>query len=80
MRAEVTLDISPPPRFEIPDDVQTALDQDDEASDVFAHLSLARQREYVAWIDSASRVETRLRRISQMLYELRQRLLRSSRL
>jgi hypothetical protein len=80
VRAEVTLDISPPPRFEIPHDVQAALDQDDEASDVFVHLSLARQREYVAWIESASRVETRQRRISQMLYELRQRLLRSSRL
>ena len=80
VRVEVTLDTPEPPRFEIPAYLRSALDTDEEASDVFTHLSMNRQREYVAWIESAPRDETRQRRISQMIYELRQRLLRSSRL
>lgn len=70
----------PPPRFEIPAYFRAALDQDDDASQAFAHLSIHRQREYVAWIESASRDETRQRRVAQTIYELRQRPLRSSRL
>jgi hypothetical protein len=77
---EVALDAPPPPRFEIPAYFRAALDGDEEASGAFAHLSLPRQREYIAWLESASREETRQRRVAQTIYELRQRLLRSSRL
>jgi Bacteriocin-protection, YdeI or OmpD-Associated/Domain of unknown function (DUF1905) len=77
---QVAFETPPPPRFEVPFDIRDALDQDEEASEVFTHLSLHRQREYIAWIESASREETRHRRISQTIYELKQRSLRSSRL
>jgi uncharacterized protein YdeI (YjbR/CyaY-like superfamily) len=55
------------PRDEIPvpHDLQIELHDDPEAAAAFAALPPSRQREYIDWIVSAGRPETRVHRVEQ---------------
>ena len=56
-----------PPRDEVPvpHDLQIELHDDPEAAAAFAALPPSRQREYIDWIISAKRPETRMRRVEE---------------
>ena len=50
---------------EVPEDIQEALDVYPEISEFFHNMSFTHRREYVEWISSAKKEETRLRRIEK---------------
>lgn len=49
--------------LEVPEDLSQALNARSEASECFARMPYSHQKEYVEWISSAKRPETRIRRI-----------------
>lgn len=49
----------------VPHDLQTELHDDPEAAAAFAALPPSHRREYVEWIVSARRPETRTRRVEE---------------
>lgn len=55
------------PRLEtpVPHDLQIELHDDPEAAAAFAALPPSHQREYIDWIISAVRPETRMRRVEE---------------
>ena len=55
---------------DVPDDLSTALAAHPEAARRFEHLSYSHRKEYVEWIDSAKRAETRARRLEQTVVML----------
>ncbi|MGH2700900.1 MAG: YdeI/OmpD-associated family protein [Actinomycetota bacterium] len=59
-----------PRKIEMPDDLRSALDEDDEARLAFEALSFTHRREYVEWITEAKRDETRQRRIRKAVQML----------
>jgi len=64
-----------PRSAEIPKDLAAALAKHHEAKAVFDALAISHQAEYVRWIGSAKKAETRQRRIArtvEMLEEKRQ--------
>lgn len=68
----VTLDRDDAPReAEVPDDLALALDNDPEAGDQFREFSYSKQKEYVDWILSAKKAETRQSRIEKALIKIR---------
>jgi Bacteriocin-protection, YdeI or OmpD-Associated/Domain of unknown function (DUF1905) len=70
-RLMVTLALDEQPRtVDVPDDLARELERDPGAHSAFARLSYTNQKEYVAWIQSAKRPETRLRRIAQTVEKL----------
>jgi hypothetical protein len=70
---EITLERDDQPRtVEVPDDLAQALARDPEASQVFESLSFTNRKEYVSWITSARRAETRQRRLVEVPALLRQ--------
>ena len=72
MPVEVTLTLDDEPRqIEIPDDLAAAFAGDPGAQDAFDRLSFTHRREYVEWVTSAKREETRTRRVAQTLEMLR---------
>ena len=58
------------PAPEIPDDLQRALDASAEAKSAFMKLPPSHQREYLEWITSAKKEETRARRVAETLKRL----------
>ena len=48
----------------VPDDLRSALADDDAAPEAFEKLSYTHRREYVEWIEEAKRPDTRARRIA----------------
>ena len=67
---EVTITLqedAEPRRVDLAEDVAAALAAQPGAAAAFAQLAYTHQREYVQWIEEAKRVDTRARRISQML-------------
>jgi uncharacterized protein YdeI (YjbR/CyaY-like superfamily) len=56
---------SAPRSLEIPEDLAVALQSHAAAASAFAKLSYSHQKEYVDWIISAKKEETRARRIAQ---------------
>jgi Bacteriocin-protection, YdeI or OmpD-Associated/Domain of unknown function (DUF1905) len=56
---------------DIPDELRTALDGDDEAHTAFESLSYSHRKEYANWIVEAKREETRRRRVGETLERLR---------
>lgn len=58
--------------MEIPEDVQEALDRNDEAAVFFGKLSYSHRKEYIQWILSAKKAETRSKRIGQAIEMLAQ--------
>jgi hypothetical protein len=72
MPVEVTLALDGEPRtVQVPDDLAAAFAGNSEACAAFDCLSFTHQREYVEWITSAKRKETRTRRVAQTLEMLR---------
>jgi uncharacterized protein YdeI (YjbR/CyaY-like superfamily) len=70
---EVALERDDAPRVvEVPDDLAEALAADDAGRAAFAGLSYSHRREYVEWVTSAKRAETRSRRVVQALERLRE--------
>ena len=64
----VVMEVDTAPRVvDVPEDFAEALSQNPGASDRFHGMSYSHQSEYVEWIRSAKRVETRARRIGQAL-------------
>jgi hypothetical protein len=64
----VTMELDPEQRVvEIPDDLLEALLSQPEAKERFEKMPYSHQKEYVSWIVSAKRVETRQRRIEQAI-------------
>lgn len=51
----------------IPSDLAALFEKNKAAADFFASLSYTRQKEYVVWITSAKKVETREKRLLQTL-------------
>lgn len=49
----------------VPHDLQIELHDDPEAAAAFAALPPSHQREYIDWIISATRPETRMRRVEE---------------
>ena len=66
MRVVMSLDTAPR-TVEIPPDLKRALESDGKYSRLFEELSYSRQKEFVDWLESAKREETRRRRIAQSL-------------
>ena len=52
---------------EIPPDFMQAMQSDRKYSELFEELSYSRQKEFVDWLESAKREETRERRMAQSL-------------
>jgi hypothetical protein len=64
---DVTLALDEEPRdVTLPDDLAALLDADPEARTSFEALSFTNRKEYVSWLDSAKRPETRQRRLQQV--------------
>jgi hypothetical protein len=62
----VILRLDTEPRVtEVPPDLQAALDPHPEAAEFFATLAPSHKKEYVVWIDSAKKPETRTARIAK---------------
>ena len=55
---------------EIPEDLQVALDTAPQIREIFELLSYSRKREYVQWITSAKKEETRKARVEKTLIKL----------
>ena len=71
---EVTVELDEEPRtVEVPLELETALDGDDDARTAFDALSYSHRREYAEWVAEAKRDETRERRIAKTLEQLRER-------
>ncbi len=79
LRAAVDLDLNPdilppPPRkrepLEIPDDFAAALKKNKKAAASFAAFAPTYQREYIIWVSSAKREETRQKRLAESLSAL----------
>jgi uncharacterized protein YdeI (YjbR/CyaY-like superfamily) len=51
----------------IPDELEAALTRDTKAKAIFEGLSYSHRKEYVDWITSAKRPETRARRIDDAM-------------
>ncbi|MBL0385204.1 YdeI/OmpD-associated family protein [Tumebacillus sp. ITR2] len=57
---------------EVPEDFQAALNESAQAKDLFDNLAYSHRKEYVTWITSAKREETRTRRIAQAIEKLQE--------
>lgn len=55
---------------EVPEDLQQALNESAAAKELFDTLAYSHRKEYVEWITSAKREETRIRRIGQAIEKL----------
>lgn len=62
-----------PPSYKMPDAFRRALEKDPAAKDFFEHLAPSHKKQYVAWIASAKREETRERRVEKALSMLHAR-------
>jgi hypothetical protein len=70
---DVDIEIDTEPRVAtLPDDLATALSTDGEALQRFEKLAFTHQNEYVRWIESAKRPETRHRRVCEAVTMLHQ--------
>jgi len=63
VRVSIELDTEPR-TVTVPDDLRSALADDDAAREAFEKLSYTHRREYVEWIEEAKRPDTRARRIA----------------
>jgi hypothetical protein len=65
--------VVPPKALQIPDDLQTALSNDTIATKFFQELSPGYQKDFVQWVTSAKRIETRIDRISKVVKMCREK-------
>jgi hypothetical protein len=71
-RVAVSLELDEQPReVAVPNDLEDALRADPTAQAAFAALSFTHRKEYVEWVESAKRDETRRRRIERTVTILR---------
>jgi uncharacterized protein YdeI (YjbR/CyaY-like superfamily) len=70
----VTSDGGSAPRHEIPvpHDLQIELHDDPDAAAAFGALPPSQQREYIDWIISAGRPDTRMRRVEETARRIKQ--------
>lgn len=69
---EVVVELDTEPReVEVPEALASALRADDTARAAFDALSFTHRKEYARWITEAKRTETRDRRVTQALDQLR---------
>jgi hypothetical protein len=69
---DVEIELDTEPRaVTVPADLSAAIDGDAGARRFFDGLSYSHQRRYVDWIESAKKVETRQRRVTQAVGRLR---------
>lgn len=59
-----------PRTIEVPEDFQLLLNQNPEAREFFEKLSFTNRKEYVQWIISAKKTETRERRLRESIEKL----------
>jgi uncharacterized protein YdeI (YjbR/CyaY-like superfamily) len=72
-KVRVTVEEDTVPRVvTVPKELKSALARDQEAGEFFAALSYTHQREYVEWIESAVRAETRQTRVKKTIEMLRE--------
>lgn len=72
-RVEVTLELDTDERIvDIPNELQTLLDQDAGIKSFFEALSYTNRKEYARWIADAKRPETKERRLQMTFEKLRQ--------
>lgn len=57
--------------LELPDYFAKALAKDKQAREFFENLAPSYRRDFIAWVDSAKREETRMRRLAEALDRLR---------
>lgn len=70
---QVTMEIDPEERtVDVPDDLNTALNAHAEARALFDKMSYSHQKEYVEWIASAKKDETRQKRITSAIEKITQ--------
>ncbi len=75
---EFTIAIDPNPTdIGLPEELEAALDLDEEAHEVFDSLSAGMQRSLCYYVNSAKRIETRLKRALELAEKLRTRTLYS---
>ncbi|HVU14742.1 MAG TPA: YdeI/OmpD-associated family protein [Phototrophicaceae bacterium] len=58
------------PSIEIPEDLLWALDFNQQANSIFSKLPYLHRLEYVAWIESARKPETRARRVEKAIMSI----------
>jgi hypothetical protein len=54
----------------LPDELETALDENPKARDFFNSLSYTNQKEYARWVESAKKAETKDRRLAKTIENL----------
>jgi hypothetical protein len=78
-RITVVVEYDDEPRtVDLPEALQKALAADPSAAAAFEKVPPSHRREFVLWITEAKRDETRRRRVSQVMGELRKRAARSA--
>ncbi len=55
----------------IPNDAQALLDANRDAKEFFDTLSYTNRKEYIVWIESAKKVETRAKRLTEFVIKLK---------
>lgn len=70
---EITVEEDSEPRVVvIPEDVQEALSKHPQAGEFFNQLAYSHRKEYMFWVESAKRAETRQKRITNMIELLKE--------
>lgn len=68
----IQLEIDPKPDFiDIPEEMEAALDQDDEAREVFEGFTPGVKRSIMHYVNSAKRVDTRINRALQLCEKMK---------
>ena len=68
---KVVMEIDSEPRMvEIPSDFKKALNKNKKIKVTFDKLSYSHRKEYVMWIESAKKIDTRIRRITKAIEKL----------
>lgn len=57
----------------IPHDAQLLLDANKDAKEFFDNLSYTNRKEYIVWIESAKKEETRAKRLAEFITKLKDR-------
>ena len=57
--------------IKLPDDMKNIFSKNKKAKEIFDVLSFSNRREYVEWIITAKREETRIERLNQMIHKLK---------
>ena len=56
----------------IPPELEVVLEQDPDASHAFDHLPVSKKKQYIYWLQSAKKMETKDKRINEILQALRE--------